>query len=50
MEKEYKVLKLHEALPEGAEVGQVIKLSDYSLACGLVEMGVLESLNTHSQA
>jgi hypothetical protein len=49
MDREYKVLKLHEALPEGAEIGGVITISDYNFACRLVEMGVLESLNTHVQ-
>jgi hypothetical protein len=49
MIREYKVLKLHDSLPQGAKVGDVIEIADYGFACGLVEMGVLESLNTHSQ-
>lgn len=49
MKREYEVLQLHEALPEGAEVGAIIELEDYNLACGLVESGFLKSMNNHVQ-
>lgn len=49
MKREYEVLKLHEALPEGAQVGDLIELEDYNLASGLVEGGFLKSLNNHIQ-
>jgi hypothetical protein len=49
MKKEYRVLKLHDSLPAGAQVDDVIEITDYAVACSLVEAGVLESLNTHVQ-
>lgn len=49
MKKEYQVLKLHDSLPAGAEVGAIIELDDYNLACRLVEGGFLKSMNNHVQ-
>jgi hypothetical protein len=49
MKKEYQVLKLHESMPAGTQVDDVIEIAEFHVACGLVEGGFVVSLNTDAQ-
>ena len=45
--RRYEVLQEDPALPAGSIIGDVIELNDYPKECGLVERGILNSLNEH---